>query len=546
MYASEYNNKTAIIITLIYADGDLMQTPLESFIDHKADTGMQCGNYSIDIPKLQEGEQYRFHFDATACVGCRCCEVACNEQNNNPADTKWRRVGEIEGGEFPVFTQLFNSMSCNHCIDPECLKGCPTESYIKIDETGIVVHDDDTCIGCQYCTWNCPYGVPTYQEERNIVTKCHMCHERLDVGQTPACVQACPSGAIEIEVVNVKEWLDGEIDRQANMPFLPDARITNSTTRYTLPENIPDNMKEVDEHILKPSHSEMPLVFMTVLTQLSLGGFFALFLGDVMSLFGFSGTNWIMALLVMLPAALGLPLSALHLGRPFLALTAMKNIKTSWLSREALALGVFVLLMNIVVVLYFLEFSHSLILGVEALTLAVGIYGIYAQAMIYRIKARPSWDRTTTNLKFFGVAYVGVYLLGLLAVFLGLSEVAIPLITLAMLGAISQMFFTYEDIRTLSSTKENEYQLLRTQRLLNENFSKIKLLRFVTLVLGGLILPLLVITLFSAGSFALATGFMFLAFILVLLSELSDRFLFYSTVVPLSMAGGFFVGKQRD
>ena len=112
-----------------------MQTPLKSFIDYKADTQMQCGNYSIDIVKpseLKEGEQYRFHFDAVACVGCRCCEVACNEQNNNPADIKWRRVGEMEGGEFPVFTQLFNSMSCNHCIDPECLKGCPTNSYIKI------------------------------------------------------------------------------------------------------------------------------------------------------------------------------------------------------------------------------------------------------------------------------------------------------------------------------------------------------------------------------------------------------------------------------
>ena len=200
-------------------------------------------------------------------------------------------------------------MSCNHCIDPECLKGCPTNSYIKNFETGIVVHDDDVCIGCQYCTWNCPYGVPVYHEERKIVTKCHMCHEKLDVGQTPACIQACPSGAIMIEAVKVDEWLEKDIDEQANMPFLPDARITNSTTRYTLPENLPE-MKEVDEHILKPAHSEIPLVFMTVLTQISLGGFLALFLGDFMSLFGFESTTWVMALLVMLPSAIGLPLSA--------------------------------------------------------------------------------------------------------------------------------------------------------------------------------------------------------------------------------------------
>ena len=522
-----------------------MQTPLESFIEYKADTGMQCGNYSIDIPKLKEGEQYRFHFDATACVGCRCCEVACNEQNNNPADIKWRRVGEMEGGVFPAFTQMLNSMSCNHCIDPECLKGCPTSSYIKIEKTGIVVHDDDTCIGCQYCTWNCPYGVPVFHQERNIVTKCHMCHERLDVGQSPACVQSCPSGAIEIEAVNVEEWLNRDIDENANMPFLPDARITNSTTRYTLPDNLPQDMKEMDEHILKPAHSELPLVFMTVLTQISLGGFLALFLGDVMSLFGFLSTNWMMALLVMMPAAIGLPLSALHLGRPFLAMSAMKNIKTSWLSREALALGVFTGLMNVVVVLYFFEFPHATILFVEAITLACGIFGIYAQSMIYRIKARPSWDRITTNMKFFGVSYIGIFVLGLLAIVLGILEVAIPLLALGMLGALAQLFFTYEDFRTLDANNENKYQLQRTKRLYVENFMKVKQFRFFSLIIGGLLLPLLVIIFVSSASFLSATLTLLLALALVFTSEISDRFLFYSTVVPLGMAGGFFVGKQR-
>jgi len=523
----------------------MQQTPLESFIDHKAETGMQCGNYGIDIPALKEGEQYRFHFDAVACVGCRCCEVACNEQNNNPADIKWRRVGEMEGGEFPAFTQMLNSMSCNHCIDPECLRGCPTESYIKIAETGIVVHDDDTCIGCQYCTWNCPYGVPVFHEERNIVTKCHMCHERLEVGESPACVQACPAGAIEIEVVNVAEWLERDIDENANMPFLPDARITNSTTRYTLPENLPEQMKEMDEHILKPAHSELPLVFMTVLTQISLGGFLALFLGDVMSLFGFESTNLAMALLVMLPAALGLPLSALHLGRPFLAITAMKNIKTSWLSREALALGVFTGLMSGVVALYFFEANTTLRLAVEAVTLGVGIYGIYAQAMIYRIKARPSWNRPTTNFKFFGVAYVGAILLAFLSSMLSLSDVVIPLIALGMIGAVSQLFFTYEDSRTLGTTKENEYQLKRSERLLNENFKNVKRLRYVTLILGGIILPLLALVFAGSGSFGYAAIVLFFSLVVSFASEISDRFLFYSTVVPLGMAGGFFVGKQR-
>ncbi len=519
-----------------------IQTPLESFIEYKAETGMQCGSYSIDVPPLKEGEQYRFHFDAVKCVGCRCCEVACNEQNNNPADIKWRRVGEMEGGEFPNFLQMLNSMSCNHCIDPECLRGCPTNSYIKLDN-GIVFHEDESCIGCQYCTWNCPYGVPVFHEERNIVTKCHMCHERLEEGQSPACVQACPAGAIEIEVVNVQEWLERDIDEQANMPFLPDARITNSTTRYTLPEDIPQNMKEMDEHILKPAHSELPLVFMTVLTQISLGGFAALFLGDFMSLFGLNATNWVMALAVLLPAAVGLPLSALHLGRPGLAMTAMKNIKTSWLSREALALGVFAALMTLNVALYLLEANHFLRLGVELVTLLVGIYGIYAQSMIYRIKARPSWNRYTTNLKFFGVAYIGVLMVALIANAFGEHEAVMPLVALGMLGGLSQLFFTYEDLRTLSTTEENAYQLQRTKRLLQEHFGHILKARFATLITGALLLPLLALV--FGGNDAIVNFTLLLALVVSLGSELLDRFLFYSCVVPLGMAGGFFVGKQR-
>lgn len=517
-------------------------TPLESFIGYKADTGMQCGNYSIDIPPLQEGEHYRFHFDATACVGCRCCEVACNEQNNNPADIKWRRVGEMEGGSFPDTLLLFNSMSCNHCIDPACLIGCPTNSYIKFDN-GIVFHDDPSCIGCQYCTWNCPYGVPTYHEERHIVTKCHMCHERLAVGQSPACVQACPSGAIEIEAVNILEWTTSQMDKTGNMPHLPDARLTNSTTRFTLPENMPEAITKADEHHLKPSHPELPLVFMTVLTQMSLGAFGALFIGDFLSLFGFFQPNWMLAALVMLPAALGLPLSALHLGRPLKAMMAMKNWRTSWLSREAIALGAFTGLMSVNVALYFFDISILLRLIFEALTLSVGLYGIHAQAMIYRIPARPSWDREYTNRKFFTTSYTGLFLVSLALIAMDQHDSATPLLTLAMIMAVIHGFFTFDALKSLS--KSTVPQLEKTLRLHTEYFSSIVTLRWITLGLGAIALPLLAMLFITSqwglvSIIALMIGCVFMA-----TSEVLDRFLFYTTVVPLSMAGGFFVGTQR-
>jgi DMSO reductase anchor subunit len=201
--------------------------------------------------------------------------------------------------------------------------------------------------------------------------------------------------------------------------------------------------------------------------------------------------------------------------------------------------------MNVVVALYFFEVNVVVRLLIELSTLGVGIFGIYAQAMIYRIKARPSWNRVTTNLKFFGVGYVGIFLLALVVTFMGYESVALPLVSLGMVGALAQMFFTYEDLRTLEARGDNEYQLSRTARLYDEHFLKLKQFRYMSIFIAGLFLPLIVNVLLSASSLGAAGAVLSIAFILMLLSELSDRFLFYSTVVPLGMAGGFFVGKQR-
>ena len=152
---------------------------------------------------LDAGEQYRFGFAMDSCIGCHSCEVACAEQNGLPAGTAWRRVGEIEGGEYPDTRRFHLSMACNHCLDPACLDGCPTNAYEKLDN-GIVAHHADDCIGCQYCTWNCPYSVPAFQPDRRIVTKCDMCQPRLEDGLAPACVDACPTHAITVEKVNVR------------------------------------------------------------------------------------------------------------------------------------------------------------------------------------------------------------------------------------------------------------------------------------------------------------------------------------------------------
>ena len=209
----------------------------------------------------------------TKCIGCRCCEVACAEQNGNPLEINWRRVGEIEGGEYPYAQRFYLSMGCNHCLDPSCLSGCPVNAYNKDARTGLVLHSADACIGCGYCTWNCPYGVPQYNPERGVVGKCDMCHGRLSEGREPACVNACPEGDPD---------RTGEYRRMAaRLRFGECARHAfgrSHDLNHAHHTAGPDaqGLQEVNLGHLHTEQPHWPLSVMTVLTQLSVGAFTAI------------------------------------------------------------------------------------------------------------------------------------------------------------------------------------------------------------------------------------------------------------------------------
>src|SRR5688572_12612312 len=221
-------------------------------------------------------------------------------------------------------------MGCNHCVDPTCLSGCPVDAFKKDATTGIVLHSADTCIGCQYCTWNCSYGVPQYNPERGVVGKCDLCHSRLGQGQAPACVSACPTGAIQVEIVNVADW---KAAVAATLPQggLPVADQSVSTTRVTLPKMLPPNARPVDLLQLRPSDAHWSLIVMTILTQLSVGALATIWL---LQLLGASTRLNLAALTAVLVGGLALAASTLHLGRPLHAYRALRMWKRSWLSRE--------------------------------------------------------------------------------------------------------------------------------------------------------------------------------------------------------------------
>ena len=157
------------------------------------------------------GEQWAFYFDTDKCIGCHACSVSCKQRHGRDSDSdEWRTVKNVTTGTFPDVSSLPISMSCMHCADAPCEKVCPCNSIVKREEDGIVTVDRDSCIGCHYCGWACPYGAPTY-DDGGIMSKCNMClgegaggghgmpprEEQEDGGSTPACVDNCVGDAIK-------------------------------------------------------------------------------------------------------------------------------------------------------------------------------------------------------------------------------------------------------------------------------------------------------------------------------------------------------------
>jgi len=154
------------------------------------------------------GDHIAMLYDATKCVGCHACTSACRDWNRTTpeldasglydapqdlsADT-WTLIQLYQGeGE-----HSFVKRQCMHCIDPACVSACPVTALQKLDN-GAVVYDRKRCIGCRYCMIACPFHIPRFEWDKVIpvITKCTLCHDRLDFGRGPSCAEACPAGAL--------------------------------------------------------------------------------------------------------------------------------------------------------------------------------------------------------------------------------------------------------------------------------------------------------------------------------------------------------------
>jgi Fe-S-cluster-containing dehydrogenase component/DMSO reductase anchor subunit len=485
------------------------------------------------MPKraLEPGEQYRFHFDMGKCIGCKCCVVACNEQNGNPAAINWRRVGDIEGGYFPAVAHNYLSMGCNHCLEPTCLQGCPVDAYSKDAITGIVRHSADACIGCQYCTWNCSYGVPQYNPERGVVGKCDMCHGRLESGQAPACVSACPEGAIQIEIVNTGQWR-AAVEAFAPPAGVPGADGSLSTTRVTLPANLPPNAGPRDATHVVPAEPHWPLVIMTVLTQLSVGAFATIWL---LQLLGTGAHLGVAALGSLLLGGLALGASTLHLGRPIHAYRALRMWRRSWLSREVLMFGAFSNVAALYAGALWFGLPGSELLG--ALTVLFGVAGVTASAYIYRVPARPAWNTPYTLLQF---TFTGALLGPLFAAVIGAGVPQWLAPPAAAMGVAIGVVLTLRMLRLVAS--EN-LELKGTARLLSTVLKRWFVARGCLLAIGGVMMPLLIA---SRPDLSAMTGTLLMGASLVVAAagEILGRYLFFVSVVPRQMAAPYLPASE--
>lgn len=146
------------------------------------------------------------------CIGCRGCQTACKSWNQlsatktankgtteNPPDLTPNLYNKIRYVEMPSETNpvrwLFVSQRCMHCDDAGCIKICPAPGALFKTKEGAVGFDKEKCIGCKLCVAGCPFNVPRY-DEKDKITKCHMCSDRIAQGLEPACAKTCPTGAI--------------------------------------------------------------------------------------------------------------------------------------------------------------------------------------------------------------------------------------------------------------------------------------------------------------------------------------------------------------
>jgi DMSO reductase iron-sulfur subunit len=538
-------------------------------------------------------KQHAFFFTADNCIGCHACESACAEKNETPAHLAFRSVGYVEGGSFPDYQRLNISMACNHCDDPVCLKGCPTRAYTKHVEYGAVLQDPDTCFGCGYCTWVCPYNAPQLDPVKGQVSKCNMCVDRLEVNLKPACVSACVGNALDFGVVeNIPE---NRQQAKVSIPGFPDPEITHPNIRFQQIKELPEEMKRTDSQPVKYhkdadgnykpvvdkkhgtkrswnlkrlSSRENPLVLFTLMSQAAIGAFAVVFLGAQIgnpTLQWFSSQTLYAPLLALSLGLVGLGLfmSTTHLGKPLRFYRGFNNLRHSPVCREGLGIALFMAFLGLHLLcalpanglfasLWQMLTGSPVRQGfVDALATPATVFGylailsggagLYYMNRCYRIPARPFWNHWQVATSFYGnglsLGSVATGLLLIPALLLAQTDTAAGIQLVAGLigcGAAIEAVGLWRHNRDMTAA---EHEGAASHYVQCTTFGNSYWLR--NALLGATTIAAVATAVFGGDSLLSLAVLAALALGLTV-SCLMGRALFYVLVIPTTMPGAFF------
>jgi dimethyl sulfoxide reductase iron-sulfur subunit len=358
--------------------------------------------------------QYAMVLNTHTCIGCLACTVACKVENGSPAGIWLAPVTGHEFGTFPDVRRAYLPLLCNHCADAPCLKACPT-SAIRRREDGIVLIDQDRCCGSGACVIACPYGAIHYYGERQVpetpfdevklaahqegtAQKCTFCAPRLDRGLQPACVGVCPTGA----------RIFGDLDD----PQSPVAKAFAAAD--AIPLGSPVDTKANTRYLTRGVHHAGGTdgdVALAYKPQNQWGPFHAV----QFWLFGLAGgvivasrlqTPFLTladrrydlgALLALAFLSAGGIILMAHLGRPFRFAKALRNWRSSWISRGAIADFAFLLLGALLLAAE--PGTLPVIVGVAAIVVGA-IVATYPALAMGAMRSIPAWHLAGLPWKF--------------------------------------------------------------------------------------------------------------------------------------------------